>query len=244
MSEEGMEALYGNCIIGDCVESVKQLPDECIDMVFTVPPQGDSWSYQGFEVKPLPNEKTYPWFFPDLAAHLFRVLKPGGVLCWNVGDMWEIGQPFEINACFRQFMGFKSLFNCHATLILDTQNNLRREVYSSAFEFIFCMSKGVPKTFNRQHDSKVWRGASRIEEDYNYARKIGSNVINTPHNAPTRIWLTRDLILTYTQEGDVILDPFSGSGTTLQVGKKLNRRVIGIEPNEEYAGLFNVEIDV
>jgi DNA modification methylase len=239
-----MSDFFQHCIIGDCVESLAVFPNECAHQIITVPPSGDSWSYQGYDVTM--GEKS-EYDFPRLVKEMYRVLVNGGVLCWNVGESWHTEPDktkYENNAPARQLLQFKKEgFFCHATIIVDKRVRTDPN-YPEGFEYVFCMSKGTPRVFNRQNTSKIWSGPSRIEEDLMYSIDNHHTHVSAMHQSPTRIWLIKDLMLTYTNENDIVIDPFLGSGTTLQVARALKRNAIGIEKNEEYAGLYQMEIDV
>lgn len=233
---------FGKCIIGDCVEVVSHFPTESIDLVITTAAMGDDYSYSNYIIEDEEGISS-KWDFPKLARELYRVLVPGGVVCWNVGEL--IINNNESNVPAKHLLYFRELgFRCHATIIVNKKRlRMREEVYPTSFEYVYCLSKGHPRVFNRQHSSKIWEGPSRMEEDLvaglNNQKKTGKQqFLNTLHPAKTQIWLINDLMLTYSNVDDVILDPFLGSGTVLQIAKKLNRNAIGIEVNEKYAGLY------
>ena len=134
--------------------------------------------------------------------------------------------------------------------------------YEQAFEYMFVLSKGKPKTFNPliinclSVGSKKYRGhAKQYEPSYSERRreeititkptKIKENVWNfnvgnasgddkTLHNAPFPEQLAKDHILSWSNEGDIVLDPLMGSGTTGKMAKLNNRNFIGFELSSEY----------
>ena len=141
------------------------------------------------------------------------------------------------------FLVDKAGFNLFTTILFkkDTKSfPLIQVKYDYIFEYIFCFSKGEPRVYNPIHIEDIWEGLTRFQEDVlsvissngnlNFDRK--DPVFN--HPAKTPIWLTRDLILTFTNMGDTVLDPFAGVGTTVYEAERLNRVGIGIEINEKY----------
>jgi len=230
---------------GDSAELLKQLPPECIDLTVTSPPYDNLRTYNGF---------TFD--FETIAKELYRVTKSGGVVVWVVGDATVKGS--ETLTSFRQAIFFQSIgFNVE-TMIYHKEcptwnQNSRR--YKQDFEYMFVCSKGQAKTFNPLKDKAVANTRKRAIKD----KRSGTNSkysLYTPNQftARSNIWhyyvgsldgvvnhpaifpeaLARDHILTWSNEGDIILDCFSGSGTTLKVAKLFSRNFIGIEISDEY----------
>ena len=229
-------------LVGDCVEKIRELSDESVHCIITTPPMGDDWSYHAYlkTIKWTYKEGIYgDYDFPILAKEMYRVLKPGGMLCWHVGDVEILGSESLVHARQALYLVDECGFNLHATIIFVKHSFISlQERYPDSYEYIMCFSKGTPCVFNKIHATKVWEGTTSIQEDMIESIKINGleNVSLTRNGHPSKTpnWLVKDLILTYTVEGDVILDPFSGSGTTIKEAEKLNRKGIGIEINEKY----------
>ena len=89
----------------DCLEGMKLLDDDCIDLVVTSPPYDELRKYNG-----------YSFDFEDIVTELYRVMKPGGIVVWVVGDQTKNGS--ETGTSFRQALGFiDSGFKLHDTMI-------------------------------------------------------------------------------------------------------------------------------
>lgn len=132
----------------DCIEGMKMLPDECIDLTVTSPPYDNLRTYNGFE-----------WDFEATAKELFRVTKQGGVVVWIVGDSTIKGS--ETGTSFKQALFFKECgFNLHDTMIWQKISPFQhKNRYISCFEYMFIFSKGKPKTANLIRDRKnKWAG--------------------------------------------------------------------------------------
>lgn len=122
------------------------MEDNFIDMVLTSPPYDKIRYYNGF---------SFP--FEKIANELYRVLKPGGVIVWVVGDATIDGS--ETGTSFKQALYFKEIgLNIHDTMIYLKNNYLplTHNRYEQAFEYMFVFSKGKPKTFNKLMVKKVY----------------------------------------------------------------------------------------
>lgn len=240
----------------DCVEGMRLLDNDSIDLTVTSPPYDNLRTYNGFI-----------WDFEKTAKELFRVTKTGGVVVWIVGDETVNGS--ESGTSFRQALYFKELgFNLE-TMIWDKGGfsavGALKVRYGQVFEFMFVLTKGKPKTFNpikdrknkisgvlvsktkRQSDGTTKKGKSYIANDYGQRfniwkiypqRQKGKNV----HPAPFPEQLVRDHILSWSSEGDIVLDPFMGSGTTAKVAMSTNRMFVGFEISKEYCDISNTRI--
>ena len=130
---------FGTIYPENCIETLKRMDDELIDMTITSPPYDDLREYKGF-VLPI----------NEIARLLFEKTKPGGVVIWVVGDRTLNGN--ESLSSFRQAITFQeSGFNVHDTMIYAKNNPIPSDCgkrYRQCFEYMFCFSKGQPKTFN------------------------------------------------------------------------------------------------
>lgn len=240
---------------GDCVQLMRQLEDNCIDLTVTSPPYDNLRTYKGFT-----------WDFEATAKELYRITKQGGVVVWVVGDSTVKGS--ETGTSFKQALYFKEIgFNLHDTMIYKKKNPTPQKSnrYQNCFEYMFVLSKGKPKTFNPLMVEKKYI-ESRQNKQYNKTadgEQIVRAYTSTSNLKPTNnIWeysvglyhttsdkiafkhpavfpeqLATDHILTWSNEGDVILDPFVGSGTTTKMAKLNNRHYIGFDISEEYCNI-------
>lgn len=236
----------------DCLMGMKKLADESIDLVVTSPPYDNLRDYDG-----------YCFDFENIAIELYRIIKKGGVLVWVVGDQTKDGSESLTSfkqALFFKEIGFR----VHDTEIYQKVNYipLTHNRYEQSFEYMFILSKGKPKTFNPIMVS--CKNAGKIESygsdrrrllDKNQAmrapkgisykatkkEKIHPNIFSytcgstrTGHPAVFPKKLAEDNILSWSNKGDVVLDPFSGSGTTAIEAINNGRKFIGFEISKEY----------
>jgi DNA modification methylase len=240
--------------VGDNVDVLKrEVFDGSVQLTVTSPPYDNLRKYNGFS-----------WDFEASARELYRVTKPGGVVVWVIGDATVDGS--ETGTSFRQALYFKSLgFNLHDTMIWEKTGRLpTQDRYYNIFEYMFVFSKGKPSTMNficdapttsggrvQKKDSVINKGAHK-EGTGTFVRNflarrpniwkinIGSNP--TGHPAPFPEALAQDHILTWSNPGDLVLDPFVGSGTTGKMALLNSRRFIGIDISPEYVDLADCRI--
>lgn len=250
-----MENYLNNVILnGDARYVLKNIPDSYIDLTITSPPYDNLRKYNGSG-----NLWNYE-VFKEIANELLRVTKDGGVVVWVINDKTENGS--ETLTSFKQAIYFQEIgFNMNDTMIWKKTNSMpqvKQPRYSQDFEYMFVFSKGKPKTFNpimveckcsgQLYDStcKNMGGENgRTKKTFNINKeKVKSNVWEiavaknkTAHPAVFPIQIPLDHIKTWTNEGDIVLDPFIGSGTTALAAKKLNRNYIGIDVSEEYCNI-------
>jgi DNA modification methylase len=237
-------------ICGDNCEVMRTLLSESIDLVVTSPPYDDLRTYGGHD-----------WDFYGVAWNLKRLLKPGGVIVWNVNDATKDGS--ETGTSMRQALHFQGIgLNIHDTMIWEKTGSGAlgsNNCYSQNFEYVFILSKGKPKALNlikdrrnaitsgrvavNGHLTADKQSVSRIIERKEFGKRTNiwrmAPAQRTEHPAPFPDELARDHILSWSNEGDIVLDPFSGSGTTAKVACELKRRFIGIEVNHEYVEISN-----
>jgi site-specific DNA-methyltransferase (adenine-specific) len=231
----------------DCLEYMRTLADESVDMVVTSPPYDDIRDYNGF---------SFDW--KQTISELYRIIKRGGVAVWIVNDQTVDGS--ESGTSFRQALyAIECGFNLHDTMIWDKGAVTFPDSYRylPCFEYMFVWSKGVPKVFNpikdrpniyagkkahgtfRQKDGSLKpKKHQQTFEDYgmrfNVWRIPGEKHNITGHPAVFPLGLAKDHIRTWSEEGDMVLDPFLGSGTSRIAAYDLRRDFIGTEISREY----------
>lgn len=231
---------------GDCLEELKTLEDNSIDLTVTSPPYDNLRNYNG-----------YTFNFKGIANELYRVTKKGGVVVWVVGDATIKGS--ETGTSFKQALFFKDIgFNLHDTMIYEknsstfpAQKNGNR--YTQIFEYMFVFSKSKLKTSNLICDKQnKWAGYKDFskklkntvpkESPRNNIWKYTTSFNGVKHAAPFPEKLAEDHIISWSNEGDIVLDPMAGSGTTLKMAIKNKRKYIGIEISEEYCEIAKARI--
>lgn len=236
---------------GDSSVIMKEFPEKSIDFIITSPPYDSLRKYKG--IGDSWNEKK----FKEIASECYRVLRDGGVMVWVVNDKIEKGS--KTGTSFRQALHFMDIgFNLNDTMIWRKTNpmpQVKQPRYNQVFEYMFVFSKGKPKTFNPimepckcaglNYDStcKNMDGESgRTHKTFKINNEKVKGCVwdiavaqnKTGHPAIYPLQLALDHIKSWTNEGDIVLDPFIGSGTSAVAAKRLKRNYIGIDMSEEY----------
>lgn len=235
----------------DCVTRMTQMGADSVDLTVTSPPYDNLRQYNG---------KIDQWCFEkfqQIASLLYKITKPGGVVVWVVDDATVNGS--ETGTSFEQALYFKKIgFNLHDTMIWKKTNpmpKVKTKRYFDVFEYMFIFSKGTPKTFNpilvdckrggETYDStcknlggengrthKTFVLNSQRYKDNIWEIAVAQN--KTEHPAVFPLQLVTDHILSWSDEGDTIFDPFLGSGTTAVASILSNRNFIGCEIDDTY----------
>jgi site-specific DNA-methyltransferase (adenine-specific) len=239
-----------NLMQGDCLDRMKEIESGAIDLTVTSPPYDNLRTYKD----------SLEWgehIWMPILEQLYRVTKEGGVVVWVVGDATIKGS--ESGVSFKQALYAKECgFNLHDTMIYQKAQACfgSNNCYLQAFEYMFIFSKGRPNALNFIRDRANKRagvesmGAGGLSADGSKAKRIkkemkpvgkrkniweyGVGGGNTGHPAVFPEKLANDHIISWSNEDDVVFDPFMGSGTTGKMAKLNNRNFIGIEKVEEY----------
>lgn len=246
---------------GDCLELLKKIEDETVDMVVTSPPYDNLRNYNdnGYENND----------YNKISKELYRTLKSGGVVVWVVAD--QVVKGSETGSSFKQALTFMhNGFRLHDTMIWnkDTSAFPDRSRYNQVFEYMFVFSKGKPKTFNPIKDKPNKYAGTKIHGTYRKtdgsiekrSKKWNKHVVSafgkrnnvwnistekknkTGHPAVFPVQLATDNIVSWSNENDVVLDPFMGSGTTGVACVNTNRNFIGMELEESYFSIAECRI--
>ena len=252
-----MNKYLNKIICGDCLEIMKDMSDNSVDLVITSPPYDNLRDYKG-----------YTFNFKGIANQLYRITKQGGVIVWVVGDATIKGS--ETGTSFKQALYFKEIgFNLHDTMIYAKRNYipLTHNRYEQQFEYMFVFSKGKPQKVNLQKkDNKQVgkiKGGGFIQKPDGIRKRNKDTGVSSSSIKPNIFFynignmcstkdkeafkhpaifpekLAEDHIKSWSNEGDTVLDPMCGSGTTCKMAMLNNRNFIGIEISKEYCEIAN-----
>ena len=240
---------------GDCVEMMRSLPAASVDMIFADPPYnlqlgGDLHRPDGSQVDAVNDEwdkfdslGAYDRFTHAWLAEAKRILKPGGSI-WVIGSYHNI---FRVGAAL-QDQGYWIL-NDIVWRKANPMPNFKGTRFTNAHETLIWASMGekakytfnyrAMKTLNDELQMRsdwvlpICNGAERLKE--------GGHKVHPTQKPESLLYR---ILLACSNPGDVILDPFFGTGTTGAVAKRLGRRFIGIEREDDYieAALERIEM--
>ena len=258
------EQIWQNRIFHEnCLQTMERMPDNLIDLTITSPPYDAMREYEG-------NSSID---FTLIAKSLFRVTKLGGVVVWVVSDETkegnESGTSFRHALGFKD-VGF-NLFDTMIYLKPPRGACGNNRTYWQSFEYMFVLSKGTPKTINlimdrenkdaRKGDNGTKRltdgsllklsrgGYSKMGRRTNvWEYKIGkghsaSDDIAHLHPAIFPEKLVNDHIMSWSNPGELVYDPFLGSGTTALIAINNDRIYIGSEINQNYCQIAKERIN-
>lgn len=245
----------GQILSGDCVEAMRTLPDASVDMIFADPPYnlqlgGDLNRPDGSHVDAVTDDwdkfssfATYDAFTRDWLAQARRVLKPDGSI-WVIGSYHNI---FRVGAIM-QDMGFWIL-NDIVWRKANPMPNFRGTRFTNAHETLIWASMGEKAKYHFNYRAmKTLNDELQMRSDWvlpicggQERLKKGGHKVH-PTQKPEAL-LYRVMLAT-TERGDVVLDPFFGTGTTGAVAKRLGRDWIGCEREGVYreAALERIEM--
>ena len=249
--------------LGDCLELMRQMPDGSIDLTVTSPPYDNLRDYGGQQVF---TEAVWR----GVLEQLYRVTKNGGCVVWITND--AVINRSESGTSFKQALYAKKCgFLLHDTMIWNKCNGgyiscVNR--YQQTFEYMFIFCKGAVKTANLikdrrnksygQHRNVTYkreRDGTLRKQTPAQTKRYGArfNVWNTPpcissrertgHPAQYPVRLAQDHIVTWSNPGDTVLDPFSGSGTTGVACINTGRNFIGCEIDPGYYELAKKRLE-
>lgn len=242
-------------ICGEASKILKKYKNTA-DLVITSPPYDNLRSYKG-----------YKFNFEDIANAIYDTLKDGAVLVWVVNDATingsETGTSFKQALYFKE-IGL-NLHDTMIFQKQNPIPQIYRKRYTNEFEYMFIFSKGTVKTHNpikvpclhaglelnsttyknfSTKDQKRKKLAKPVKKD-----KIKGNVwayvvgkkkedsLAKGHSAPFPFQLACDHINSWTNEGDLVIDPMCGSGTSCVAANLLKRDYLGIDISKEYCDL-------
>lgn len=233
-------------LVGDCIETMESLPEGSVDMIFADPPynlqlQGDLHRPNNSKVDAVDDDwdqfesfKAYDEFSRRWLKAARRLLKPDGTM-WVIGSYHNI---FRVGSLL-QDLGFWTL-NDVVWRKTNPMPNFRGRRFTNAHETLIWVAKDKDARYRFNYEAMkslnddlqmrsdwtlpICSGGERLKKD-----GVKAHPTQKPESLLYRV------ILSSTQPGDVILDPFFGTGTTGAVAKKLGRNWVGLDQSSEYA---------
>ena len=249
-------------IHGDCLEKMAEIEDGSIDLTVTSPPYDNLRTYND----------SLDWgehVWKPVLENLYRLTKDDGVVVWIVADATIKGS--ETGTSFKQALyAMECGFRLHDTMIWNKGcfSAPCRNRYGNVHEYMFIISKGSPSVANLIKDRPNKKAGQKV---YGSKRQADGSIKTTSSHGKVRpavgqrfnVWempcvqshaernghpaqfpesLARDHIISWSNEGDTVFDPFLGSGTTGKMAIEQGRHFVGIEKDAEYFQLASDRI--
>ena len=240
---------------GECIKLLRQIPDESVDLIITSPPYCMKKAYEN----PTDDLNTFREVHQTIIPEIYRVLKPGGSVCWQVGYHVNDTQVFPLDfIVYEEFSKYSKDLNY--PLILRNRiiwsfghglNSTKR--FSGRHETIMWFTKGKNYDFNldsvripqKYPGKRSYKGPNKGKLSGNPLGKNPTDIWDIPnvkaqhiektiHPCQFPVAIPRRLIKALTKEGDFVLDPFMGSGSTGVAAILEKRNFIGSELKHEY----------
>lgn len=257
---------------GDCLQKLKLLEDNSVDLIVTSPPYADQRksTYGGVSTK-----EYVDWFLP-ISKELLRVLKPTGTFVLNIKEKVQNGERstyvLELILEMRkqgwlwteEFIWHKK--NCYPgkwpnrfrdawERLLQFNKNKKFNMYQETVmvptgDWAKSRLKNLSQTDQIRDNSKVGSGFGKnisnwVDREMAYPTNVlhlATECNNKNHSAAFPSSLPEWFIKLFTKEGDMVLDPFMGSGTTNIVAQRMGRDSIGIEIQEQYYEMVKANV--
>jgi modification methylase len=239
---------YLDRILCHSAEDMSGLPDNCIHLMITSPPYNVGKQYDADLTLP-----EYLSFLERVWIEVLRVLVPGGRACVNIANLgrrpylplhtWVAKSMLELGFLMRGELIWNKAASASPSTAWGSWKSAVNPTLRDVHEYILVFSKGAFKRQNPNHKESTISGEEFLEFTKSVwtfpaesAKKIG-------HPAPFPVELPYRLIQLYSFKGDVVLDPFMGSGQTALAAIESDRHYVGYEINADYVALAEARIE-
>ncbi|MBI5903746.1 MAG: site-specific DNA-methyltransferase [Deltaproteobacteria bacterium] len=261
-------------ILGNCLEELKTIPANSVDLIFTSPPYADSRKNTYGGIHP---DKYVDWFMP-ISRELFRVLKPKGTFLLNIkekalncerhtyvielimemkrlGWLWTEEFIWHKKNCYpgKWPNRFRDAWERLLQFNKDKKFNMyQNEVMQPTGDWAKNRLRNLSETDKTRDNAKNGSGFGKnvsnwLKREMAYPTNVlhlATECGNKNHSAAFPKALPEWFIRLFTKEGDCVLDPFMGSGTTVSVAQIMGRRAIGIEILPEYFNIAQRQVNL
>ncbi len=241
-------------LIGDCIDSLRTLPDKSIDLVFADPPYnlqlgGDLQRPDNSHVNGVTDDwdkfdslKAYDEFTNKWLSECKRVLKDDGAI-WVIGSYHNV---FRLGYILQDLKYW--ILNDVIWRKSNPMPNFRGTRFTNAHETLIWASKSEKSKYTFNYDSmKILNDDLQMRSDWLFPLCTGEERLKDENGQKVHATqkpeaLLQRILMACSKPGDVILDPFFGTGTTGAVAKKLGRHFVGLERDETYAAAAHERI--
>ncbi len=246
-----MEKFLNKIIEGDCLAVMKQFPADSVDVTFADPPFNLNKKYSRY--KDSKADDTYLSWCQQWLLEMVRVTKPTGSIFVHNIPKWLTYYAGFLNqvAEFRHWIAWdaptapmgKTLQPSHYGILFYVKNRREHKFYELRYPHKRCRKCGyLAKDYGGK--KKILHPFGPLVSDtWSDIHRIRHNKHRDAHPCQLPVHLLERLILMSTDEGDVILDPFMGTGTTAVAAARLGRKVIGIDIDSEYVKITQRKLE-
>ena len=247
------EVIYSQ---GDCMDLLAKIPPESVQLVVTSPPYNIGKEYEDS----IPLNEYYAQQ-SDVVSECVRVLRPEGSICWQVGNYVNDGEILPLDVIFYGILKSFDL-KLRNRIVWTFGHGLHcAKRFSGRYETILWFTKGDDYTFNldavrvpqKYPNKRYFKGPNKGELSGNPSGKNPSDIWEIPnvksnhiektlHPCQFPVSLVERLVLALTDEGDTVLDPFAGVGSSCIAAIMHKRRAIGAEMVPEYVNVAHERI--
>jgi len=239
-----IKTFLNKIILGDCLEIMKDIPNDSIDMTFADPPFNLKKKYNNYNDSKA--KQDYLNWCKQWLDEMYRVTKPSGAIFVHNIPYWLTHFAEHLNkiACFRHWIAWdaasaplgKTLLPNHYGILYYTKSKSYKDFkfYDIRMPHERCrLCGGFLKDYGGKKDQMHSFGPL-LPDVWTDIYRIRHKKRRDEHPCQLPVPLLERLILMVTDEGDIVLDPFIGTGTTAVAAKKLGRNYIGIDIDPQY----------
>jgi len=249
-NEEFLNSIINKIIQGDCLDVMKKIPDNSIDVTFADPPFNLKKKYNSYYDRYEVEE--YLLWCKEWLKEMVRITKHTGSIFVHNIPKWLIYFGYYLNeiAVFRHWIAWDAMGSPLGKTLLPNHYGILYYVKSEKFKFydIRMLHKRCRKCHYILQDyggkkNQMHQFGPLVSDVWTDIHRIRHKKRRDEHPCQLPIHLLERLILMSTDEGDIILDPFIGTGTTAIAAKKLGRKYIGIDIDPKYIEITNKKLE-
>ncbi|MGL4347615.1 MAG: DNA-methyltransferase [Chitinophagaceae bacterium] len=240
-----------NIIQGDCLELLKTIPDNSIDCTFADPPFNLKKGYNSYKDK-LQIQEYLDWC-EKWIIEMARITKPTGSIFVHNIPKWLTFYTEVLNkhADFKHWICWdaatapmgKSLQPAHCGILFYAKNAKQLKFYEIRYPHKRCRKSGILAKDYGGKKFMLHPFGPLVSDVWTDIFRIKHNKYRDEHPCQLPIHLLERIILMSTDENDIILDPFNGTGTTAIAAKRLGRQYIGFELDPDYVAITKNKLE-
>jgi len=246
-----MDKYLNKIIQGDCLKTIKEIPDNSVDMTFADPPFNLKKKYNGYRDNKEFTE--YLRWCKEWIFEMVRITKPTGSIFVHNIPKWLTYYAGFLNevADFKHWIAWdaptapmgKTLQPSHYGILYYAKSYRENKFYEVRYSHKRCRKCKVLLKDYGGKKSGLHPFGPLVSDSWTDIHRIKHNKYRDEHPCQLPIHLLERLILMVTDENDIVLDPFVGTGTTVIAAKKLGRRYIGIDIDPTYVAITEEHLD-